>query len=904
MNNPFDPLSIHKSHMKKIYFVQDPESVNEQVLLNKNRKHLLHNVDAAIHNEDHNELQNQLHMVTRYLYTQKMTIPYIIKNTNSPDVRASILKHISCDKLLKTTLNDDDIRGILFEKYTITAQDLRYDPQTTLRANCRFEKYYRIFKLYLIKVGHRVPYKEYDADNGGDLDFSYNVISSEGGDSGLSDYDNYMDVLDSDSESGSETMLEKEANSIVNEIGSLSNDLSNVPDSDVPDSDEEGEYSGDSEGKKMHIKEKDDNQSFDENELACIKFTLNEARSYQNYALHYACYRGNFELFMLLVNAGLTDDDFRSKDNFALRVASSRGHTDIVKELMKTLTFEDIKTRNFYAIRYACKKNNFKIVEMLIKEMNPSDIENARLLVILCTHNVSSNAVKIVKLIIVKLTEMGLNQINISEAFGYLFEREGSKPKMEPIEMVKAMIPYVTPGTLRKCITQIIKNNSIEILKMIMKTLSVDDLRRCMDYSGTEWLSSKLDEFYESSDDEEKQEYIEPNFHENIIHRPTHKPDRIRIKVNIDHEEEGKTHIYYQKSSYPLRTLIKRHRNLYSLTKNYKFMFNGKMITATQTPDDLGIKDWDSLDIKELRTDCLLIAAQHSNEHMMRYLFTYGFNVSDVRNISNQALIEAVRRQHYGIVRFLLSKGLTIKDIRAQGNLALILASSRKKTNDESYLITKCLLSYGLTIEDIRAQNNLALKYAIYTHNLPVVKMFLRRGVTAGDLHKIDGLNQVIIGAKDRYSNYGGHELLTSTLLQRLTTTDPDVFSKALKLACEKGYYDDARMITMKVQKSVKWLQLIENALAIVESHVAAKNPQERKLLIERLNKIINALSQLKKRKRDEKSGTSKNKSVKRQHSDSDSKSVSFKRQHSDSDSKSVSSDSDSKSDSDSDSDH
>lgn len=98
------------------------------------------------------------------------------------------------------------------------------------------------------------------------------------------------------------------------------------------------------------------------------KLTDKDCRSNDNWALRLASQNGHTEIVKMLLEKGLTDEDCRSNNNWALRRASENCHTDIVRMLLENLTKEDCRSNNNYALRRASENGNTNIVKMLLKK--------------------------------------------------------------------------------------------------------------------------------------------------------------------------------------------------------------------------------------------------------------------------------------------------------------------------------------------------------------------------------------------------------------------------------------------------------------------------------------------------------------------------------------------------------
>ena len=93
-------------------------------------------------------------------------------------------------------------------------------------------------------------------------------------------------------------------------------------------------------------------------------------RSKNNYALILASSYGHLEVVKYLIKKlNFTLEDIRNVDNFAFGYASYYGHLEVVKYLIdKGLTLEDIKSRDNYALRLASENGHLEVVKFLVNK--------------------------------------------------------------------------------------------------------------------------------------------------------------------------------------------------------------------------------------------------------------------------------------------------------------------------------------------------------------------------------------------------------------------------------------------------------------------------------------------------------------------------------------------------------
>lgn len=111
--------------------------------------------------------------------------------------------------------------------------------------------------------------------------------------------------------------------------------------------------------------------------LEAVKFlrhelgmTTEQARSRNNFAIRTSAFRGHHDLFAFLVDPegfGLTLDDMRCSNNYPLRVACDNGCVPIVRLLLERgITLEDVRANRNEAICAACVKGHTGVVRLLL----------------------------------------------------------------------------------------------------------------------------------------------------------------------------------------------------------------------------------------------------------------------------------------------------------------------------------------------------------------------------------------------------------------------------------------------------------------------------------------------------------------------------------------------------------
>ena len=124
-------------------------------------------------------------------------------------------------------------------------------------------------------------------------------------------------------------------------------------------------------------------------------------------ALLKASYRGDFEKVKHLITSGKCDVNVMAEDgSFALMVASSMGHANIVKFLIEHGSEVDAgNTSNFTALMRACKHGHYEVVKLLLAHgaepnMQTSSLELGDPTITALMLAVSSNRYEIVKLLL------------------------------------------------------------------------------------------------------------------------------------------------------------------------------------------------------------------------------------------------------------------------------------------------------------------------------------------------------------------------------------------------------------------------------------------------------------------------------------------------------------------------
>ena len=101
-----------------------------------------------------------------------------------------------------------------------------------------------------------------------------------------------------------------------------------------------------------------------------LHLTLDDFRSRDNGAIRSACYRGNYDIVKYLrEKVELTRDDFRADDNYALMMACQNGHYNIVKYLRERvqLTADDFRSDFNYALMQAIINRHTDVVDYIME---------------------------------------------------------------------------------------------------------------------------------------------------------------------------------------------------------------------------------------------------------------------------------------------------------------------------------------------------------------------------------------------------------------------------------------------------------------------------------------------------------------------------------------------------------
>ena len=96
--------------------------------------------------------------------------------------------------------------------------------------------------------------------------------------------------------------------------------------------------------------------------------TTDDARNQDNYALRWACANGHLKIVRYLKKEfGLTAKDVRAGDNYALRWSCRNNHLSIVKYLKEkfSLTAKDARASNNFGLRWACENCHLNVVKYL-----------------------------------------------------------------------------------------------------------------------------------------------------------------------------------------------------------------------------------------------------------------------------------------------------------------------------------------------------------------------------------------------------------------------------------------------------------------------------------------------------------------------------------------------------------
>ena len=92
-----------------------------------------------------------------------------------------------------------------------------------------------------------------------------------------------------------------------------------------------------------------------------------------NNTFHTACFGGRWQIVQLLL-PHLTVENIRSGNNFAFRYACKHGHFEVVDLLLPHLNVEDIRAQDNYALRHACKHGRLAVVQLLLRFLTVDDI--------------------------------------------------------------------------------------------------------------------------------------------------------------------------------------------------------------------------------------------------------------------------------------------------------------------------------------------------------------------------------------------------------------------------------------------------------------------------------------------------------------------------------------------------
>jgi ankyrin repeat protein len=94
--------------------------------------------------------------------------------------------------------------------------------------------------------------------------------------------------------------------------------------------------------------------------------TLQDVRSENNAALHWAARNGHIKVLQFLKGFGLTLQDVRSASNRALRWAAEKGHVNVLQFLISfSLTLEDMRSDFNYALRRAAENGHVGVLQFL-----------------------------------------------------------------------------------------------------------------------------------------------------------------------------------------------------------------------------------------------------------------------------------------------------------------------------------------------------------------------------------------------------------------------------------------------------------------------------------------------------------------------------------------------------------
>jgi hypothetical protein len=91
--------------------------------------------------------------------------------------------------------------------------------------------------------------------------------------------------------------------------------------------------------------------------------TIDDARAQNNFALRWACRCGHLAVVDRLLELGLTLEDARAHDNYALCEACTKGHLEVVERLLSLgLTPTDARADDNFSLRRACMRGHHAVV--------------------------------------------------------------------------------------------------------------------------------------------------------------------------------------------------------------------------------------------------------------------------------------------------------------------------------------------------------------------------------------------------------------------------------------------------------------------------------------------------------------------------------------------------------------
>ena len=96
--------------------------------------------------------------------------------------------------------------------------------------------------------------------------------------------------------------------------------------------------------------------------------TVDDARTHDNWALQWACHNGHLVVAQWLTERfKLTVDDARANNNWALRWACQHGHLEVAQWLTERfeLTAADARAYNNDALRWTCRNSHSAVVSWL-----------------------------------------------------------------------------------------------------------------------------------------------------------------------------------------------------------------------------------------------------------------------------------------------------------------------------------------------------------------------------------------------------------------------------------------------------------------------------------------------------------------------------------------------------------